>query len=140
MPLNNLDYAAGLAASVLFAATVLHHARNYALPLPPGPAKRFLAGNIPDMPTKEQWLTFDAWKQQYGGSLVSTDVSCGSRFRGDMVHLRVGGQDIILVYTHEAAFELMERRSSIYSDRPPLIMLNELCVAQILHALLLTTM
>jgi hypothetical protein len=75
MPLNTLDYAAGLAASVLFAAAVLHRARSCALPLPPGPPKRFLAGNIPDMPTKDQWLTFDSWKQQYGGSLVTKDAS-----------------------------------------------------------------
>jgi hypothetical protein len=45
---------------------------------------------------------------------------------GDIVHLQVGGQDIILINTYEAAFDLFERRSSIYSDRADFLMVNEL--------------
>jgi hypothetical protein len=79
------------------------------------------------MPTENEWLKYNEWKEQYG------TVSCviGSRSMismpvGDLVHLQVGGQSIILINTHEAAFDLFEKRSSTYSDRADFIMVNEL--------------
>lgn len=41
-------------------------------------------------------------------------------FTGDLVYITVFGSSMIIVNTYEAAKELLERRSSIYSDRPRL--------------------
>jgi len=35
----------------------------------------------------------------------------------DILHLNVAGTDLIVVDTHEAAVDLFERRSSVYSGR-----------------------
>jgi len=35
----------------------------------------------------------------------------------DILHLNVAGTDLIVLDTHEAAVELLERRSSVYSGR-----------------------
>ncbi|KAJ1310841.1 hypothetical protein OPQ81_009359 [Rhizoctonia solani] len=45
---------------------------------------------------------------------------------GDIAYARVLGQDIVVINSREAAFELLDRRSSRYSDRPRLVMANEL--------------
>jgi hypothetical protein len=40
-------------------------------PLPPGPKKRLLLGNLLDMPTSKEWTTFAAWGEQWGKSRPS---------------------------------------------------------------------
>lgn len=108
--LTSLDLCVGLAAAAfLVHARVRQRRAQNALPLPPGPPKRFILGNIPDMPTEQEWLAYEKWASEYG----------------DIVHLQVGGQDIILLNKYEDAFELFESRSSIYSDRADFVMLNE---------------
>ena len=37
-----------------------------ALPLPPGPRKLPILGNLLDLPTKFEWETFQAWSKRYG--------------------------------------------------------------------------
>ncbi|KAF4580656.1 hypothetical protein EYR40_003054 [Pleurotus pulmonarius] len=44
----------------------------------------------------------------------------------DIIHLNVAGSIIVVVDTSEAAYELFDKRSSIYSSRPRFVMLNEL--------------
>ncbi|KAF5349136.1 hypothetical protein D9756_009447 [Leucocoprinus leucothites] len=81
------------------------------LPLPPGPKKWPIIGNLMDMPTEVEWKTYHRWSKE-----LDTDI----------LHVSVMGTDIIVLDTAEAAFELFERRSSIYSDRPRMPMINEL--------------
>ncbi|KAL0958977.1 hypothetical protein HGRIS_014290 [Hohenbuehelia grisea] len=80
------------------------------LPLPPGPKPLPFIGNILEQPTEKPWLTYDQWCKQYG----------------DIVHVDVLGQPIIILGSKKRAFDLFEKRSSIYSDRARLPMLNEL--------------
>lgn len=40
--------------------------------------------------------------------------------------MNLAGTHVMVANTYEAAFELFERRSTIYSDRPRLLMLAEL--------------
>lgn len=46
---------------------------------------------------------------------------------GDVIYLKVPKLRILVLGSAEAAFDLLEKRSEIYSDRPPNIM-NELFV------------
>ncbi|KAJ7312302.1 cytochrome P450 [Mycena albidolilacea] len=72
------------------------------LPLPPGPKKLPLVGNLFDIPTTEQWETFRKWSRD---------------FDSDILHLNVAGKSIIILSSLQATNDLMVKRSSIYSDR-----------------------
>ncbi|KAF4604276.1 hypothetical protein EYR38_004698 [Pleurotus pulmonarius] len=71
-------------------------------PLPPGPPADPLIGHLRIMPTDKQELVFHEWSKTYG----------------DVMHLRVLGRDLIILNSVEAATELLEKRSALYSDRP----------------------
>ncbi|KAF7331139.1 hypothetical protein MSAN_02443500 [Mycena sanguinolenta] len=80
-------------------------------PLPPGPRKLPLIGNVFDMPTEREWETFLKWSKQ---------------FKSDIIHLNAAGTSIVVLSSMEAVKELFEKRSTLYSDRPRLPMLGEL--------------
>ncbi|KAI8974876.1 cytochrome P450 [Trametes punicea] len=91
-----------LLASVVF---VLARKRNRR-PLPPGPPGLPLIGNALDIPKEYSWLTFRDFATKYG----------------DVVTLRAFGSTLIILSSVEAAIELMEKRSSMYADRPPSVL------------------
>ncbi|KAF9045138.1 cytochrome P450 [Panaeolus papilionaceus] len=74
--------------------------------LPPGPVRLPLIGSALQMPMQSPWLTFSEWSKKYG----------------DIIHVDAAGQPIIILNSAEAARELLDRRSAIYSDRPRLEM------------------
>ncbi|EIM79553.1 cytochrome P450 [Stereum hirsutum FP-91666 SS1] len=76
--------------------------------LPPGPKPWPLIGNILDMPRKDESATFSQWGRTYG----------------DIVYVRLLRRPLIILNSFEAATELMERRYTIYSDRPEFPMMN----------------
>ncbi|KAI1790086.1 cytochrome P450 [Ganoderma leucocontextum] len=76
--------------------------RDSPLPLPPGPPALPLIGNLLDMPTNRA-LGFQALCAKYG----------------DIVHLDFAGQPMIVLGSQEVASELLEKKSSNYSDRVP---------------------
>ncbi|KAI5822527.1 cytochrome P450 [Schizophyllum commune Tattone D] len=97
-------------ACVVGAATLLYAPGSSRPPYPPGPRRKPLIGNVLDMPTQAPEATFMQWRERYG----------------DVVHLEIFGKHMIILNTFEAAQDLMERRSAIYSDRPRFVMLAEL--------------
>ncbi|KAK0211401.1 cytochrome P450 [Desarmillaria ectypa] len=78
------------------------------LPFPPGPKGLPLIGNLLDIPTKYQWLTYSRWAATYG----------------DILFLSSPGNKTIILNSLEAATELLEKRSANYSDRPGFNMMN----------------
>ncbi|KAF8884012.1 cytochrome P450 [Infundibulicybe gibba] len=70
--------------------------------MPPGPRGYPLVGNLFDIMTKHQWLLFTEWRNTYG----------------DIMSLNVAGNPIIILNSQKAAADLLDRRASIYSDRP----------------------
>ncbi|KAI5899995.1 cytochrome P450 [Schizophyllum commune H4-8] len=82
------------------------------LPYPPGPEPSpipFL-GNLPDMPSSEEWHTFTEWGKQYG----------------PLVMISILGKKMCIINTAKAATDLLDQRSSIYSDRPSMPMVCDL--------------
>lgn len=100
--------------------------------LPPGPKPWPLLGNITDLRPKELWLLATDWAKRYGPSLsLSFFALSALRFvitPGDVVYLHLFGQGLIFLNSPAAVHDLMERRSAIYSDRAPLVMVTELFV------------
>ncbi|KAJ6574424.1 cytochrome P450 [Mycena capillaripes] len=84
--------------------------RRKAAPLPPGPRRKLLIGNLFDVPFKSPWATFETWRRQYG----------------DIVYLEVLGNSIVVLNSLNAVVDLLERRAWNYSHRPSFIMVGEL--------------
>ncbi|KAJ7620491.1 cytochrome P450 [Mycena polygramma] len=104
-------------AAVVFAALVLVLYGLYSrrtrskLPLPPGPPKLPLLGNVLDIPASHTWETYTAWSKQYNS---------------DILHLNLAGTSVIILTSLASTDALLEKRSSIYSDRARLPMLVDL--------------
>ena len=47
---------------------------------------------------------------------------------GDVVHIKILGQPMVILNSLQASRDLLDKRSSIYSDRPRFVLLAELCV------------
>ncbi|KAH9927367.1 cytochrome P450 [Amylocystis lapponica] len=103
-----VDIILGLSA----AALALHWiSKRRRLPLPPGPKGWPVLGNIFDIPEKHEWLAYQQW---------------GCEFNSDLIHLNLCGTSLIVINCFEAACDLLEQQSVIYSGRPSMTMLNEL--------------
>ncbi|KAJ6483442.1 cytochrome P450 [Mycena sanguinolenta] len=99
-----------LTAGASILALLIHRFQGRRAPFPPGPPGIPFIGNLFQLPLEQPWITYESWAKQYG----------------DIVHLTAFGQHIILLNSESAVLDLLERRSSIYSDRPQLCMSGEL--------------
>ncbi|KAJ5608348.1 hypothetical protein N7537_004967 [Penicillium hordei] len=114
-----VSYLLGALSAILMARLVLSLLKCPSLPLPPGPKPLPIIGNIHQLPKSLQWLELYHWSKKYG----------------PVMHFSMGGQPLIVLSTHQAAHDLLNRRSSRYSDRPRMVMAGEL-VTRGMHMLL----
>ncbi|KAG6376579.1 cytochrome P450 [Boletus reticuloceps] len=106
-------------AVLLLAAVTLCYAlycqctrQKPAAPLPPGPKPLPILGNVANLTSaKEPWLLAERWAKRYG----------------PITYLHVVGQGLVFLNTPEVALDLLDKRGAIYSDKPHLVMVGELC-------------
>ncbi|KAF7333345.1 Cytochrome P450 [Mycena venus] len=84
--------------------------------LPPGPPGIIFFGNLFQL-SPRIWLKFTSWKTY-----------------GSVVYLGVAGRSIIILNNAKAAVDLLDRRASLYSDRPQNIVASELMGGSLLFA------
>ncbi len=90
-------------------------------PLPPGPPADPLIGHLRVMPSDNHGLVFHEWSKTYGMILFpSPSLLALSNSSGDVIHLKILGRNIIVLNSVQAATDLLEKRSGLYSDRPNL--------------------
>ncbi|KAJ7731639.1 cytochrome P450 [Mycena metata] len=100
-----------LALSVAALALILRLRSRSKLPLPPGPRKLPLVGNLFDLPPTFEWKAYMEW---------------GRKYDSDIIHLDLAGQSLIVLSSFQATDDLLEKRSSMYSDRSSFPMLVDL--------------
>ncbi|EJD37712.1 cytochrome P450 [Auricularia subglabra TFB-10046 SS5] len=96
--LSSIAPAAGILCAVWFVASLL---KRRSPRLPPGPPRKFLIGNLYDIPTHYEWLEYEKISKQYG----------------DIISLEALGQRIIVMSNDEDVKELFTTRGSIYAGR-----------------------
>ncbi|KAK0190089.1 cytochrome P450 [Armillaria mellea] len=79
-------------------------------PFPPGPRGLPLAGNLLDMPSEKEWLTFAEWGDIYG----------------DILSVSILGRRLVVINSAQAAIDILDKKGAIYSDRPIMGMIGEL--------------
>ena len=117
--------ALGLAVVVLVGRRALGSRTSH--PLPPRPPGIPLVGNVNGIDPDAPWKSFAEWATKYGTlQYVSSHVFYSTQHfhAGDLIYTRVFGQDIIIINSEKVAIDLLENRSTNYSDRPYSI-LNE---------------
>ncbi|KAG1808629.1 cytochrome P450 [Suillus subaureus] len=86
---------------------VVHRVRRKSssnISFPPGPKGLPMLGNLLDLNDSQLWVSFSQWASTHG----------------NVMYCKLFGQQIVVLQSHEVAKALLERRSSIYSDRPPI--------------------
>ncbi|GJE84149.1 cytochrome P450 [Phanerochaete sordida] len=100
-----------LACFVLIGIALRVYSQRRRLRLPPGPKGLPILGNVFDIPPKHEWLAYERWGREYGS---------------DIIYLNLAGTPMVVLNSAQAVNDLLEKRSSIYSDRPVTVMAYEL--------------
>ena len=79
------------------------------------------------MMSKELWLVVDKWSRVLGMfDTAPRGLINLTQFAGDVMYLSVWGQPVVFLNSRRAAYELLDKRGIVYSDRPRNVMGGEL--------------
>ena len=93
--------------------------------LPPGPRRLPILGNALQL-RDTSWLLSKDCKQRFGEFPVYITRGVLTIISGEIMYLDGAGQPMVVCNSLKSAFELLERRSGNYSDRPRFIMAQEI--------------
>ncbi|PCH38746.1 cytochrome P450 [Wolfiporia cocos MD-104 SS10] len=100
--------------AILMAVSVYQYLKKHSRQqlLPPGPRGIPFFGNALQIPLEQQWKVLASWAKTYG----------------DVMHLSVMGQSLIVLSSAEAITDLLEKRSILYCDRPQFPTAGDMCI------------
>ena len=104
---------------VVLSFLVYTRRKKSVLPLPPGPPKLPIIGNLFNLPSQPEWEYFHRWGKEYSLSKSFPHEVTENIFllESDVIHLSVAGMSLIVLNSVKAANDLLDKRSSIYSNR-----------------------
>lgn len=102
---------------------------THGTPYPPGPKKKFIIGNLLDLPAAYPWVAYKKLGETYGmpdsGSIIDIFLhDTQTSVIGDLISMQALGQTTIIINSEKVAIDLLEKRSRIYSSRPFITMLD----------------
>ena len=98
----------------------LHRSRRSESRYPPGPPPDPILGNVRQFPRTEWHNTFTIWQKQYGQIVPCISYHRAWRLKhlsGDIVHVDLMGQHMVILNRLEDAEELWSKRGQNYSER-----------------------
>ncbi|KAJ3543083.1 hypothetical protein NM688_g5901 [Phlebia brevispora] len=98
--------SAAFVYAVVLAVRFIRKSRRDAK-LPPGPSGLPVLGNILQLPKGQEWITYRNWGKLYGV-------------------LKVPGNLLFIISSHKIVTDLFEQRSALYSDRPHLVLADDI--------------
>jgi len=119
---------------------VLYTARYFASPyrkLPPSPRGYPIIGNLLEMTHIRggQWLKFSEWQKKYGQFVTDPLFHISEpSLPGDLIYLNVAGQPMVIINSPKVGVALLDRRATIYSDRPWYIVASDIKCGGLLFA------
>ncbi|SRR6266404_7524828 len=129
------DTVLSLGSALLVGFVVLLAVRYAKSPwrnVPPGPKGLPIIGHA-HLFSDKTWMFQQNCKQRFGGSdfFVPRGISRGLAMligdtSGDFIYLNAFGQPILILQSLKPAFELLDKRANISSDRPRYIVVHEI--------------
>ena len=97
--------------------------RRGGLSYPPGPPSWSVIGNLLDVPKETPWSAYADMSKKYGehNTLWHWDTDSpqlNPAFEGDIICFRVLFQVVVVLCLLSAIKDLLEKRGTIYSERP----------------------
>ncbi|KAF8154861.1 putative monooxygenase [Crassisporium funariophilum] len=105
-----LPYTTTIAAALFAGLLIYSFTSGRKSNLPPGPRRLPVIGNVHQMPTSSPWKAFSEWGKKYG----------------DIMHVDIFGQSMVVINSTQMAKDLLDKRSNIYSDRPHFIFAGDM--------------
>ncbi|KAI0364043.1 cytochrome P450 [Pilatotrama ljubarskyi] len=99
-----------LAFAAFLLAVQVYNVTKKRRKLPPGPRRLPFIGNLHQLPPAHAYKTFAKW----------------SEVHGDVVYVQLLRKPTVILNTIEAARDLLDKRSTKYSDRPSMILHSEM--------------
>ena len=96
-------------------------------PLPPGPRGSVLYGAKHLLPASEPWKIYAQWAENFGGKHPLLVWLSTQNCVAPIISFRVYNRWTIVLNSATAVHDLLEKRASIYSDRPKSWMYHEIC-------------
>lgn len=116
-----VSLAVGVVAALIIALIPYSWASSRPKNFPPGPKPVPFLGNLNLIPASKSFALFHRWTKEYG----------------PIIGLKFGPANVVVLNNWRDAQELLEKRSAIYSSRPPNYIANELICKDQTHILFL---
>jgi hypothetical protein len=128
-------------AGIIFGLLILfaiNYTRSPWRKLPPSPWRLPILGNALQLRDKS-WLLSKDCKERFGefsNCITKWSLRFLRTLAGEIMYLDGAGQPVVVCNSLKSAFEIFERRSANYSDRPRFVMAQEILSGGLFFALM----